>query len=246
MKRILIIGATSAIAVACARIWAAHGATFVLVARDLGKLGQVAADLKTRGAADVDTQTMDATALQKLTPTVEHAASVLGTIDIALIAYGTLPDQKRCERDPVAAAEATIVNATSVIALATAIAVQLEKQKKGTLAVISSVAGDRARASNYVYGSAKAAVSAFCEGLRARLGDSGVHILTIKPGFVDTPMTKGMKLPGPLLATPEQVAADIAKAVERKKSVLYTPMIWSLIMLIIRNIPGPIFRRLNL
>jgi short-subunit dehydrogenase len=246
MKRILIIGATSAIAAACARLWAAEGASFVLVARDQDKLNQVTADLRARGAVDIDTQTMDATALQKLKPTVERAVTVLGKIDVALIAHGTLPDQKLCERDAIAAAEATIVNATSVIAIATAIANQLESQKSGTLAVISSVAGDRARASNYVYGSAKAAVSAFCEGLRARIAASGVHVLTIKPGFVDTPMTKGMKLPTALLATPDQVASDIVKAVDRKKAVLYTPAIWGWIMLIIRNIPAPIFRRLNL
>ena len=246
MKRILIIGATSAIAAACARIWAGQGASFVLVARDMEKLDQVAADLRARGASAAITTKLDAMDFPSHPAMLQAAVATLGQIDVALIAHGTLPDQKACEQDAALAANAYAVNATSVIALATAIANQLESQHSGTLAVISSVAGDRARASNYVYGSAKAAVSAFCEGLRLRVAKSGVHVLTIKPGFVDTPMTKGMNLPGPLLATPDQVAADIVKAIERKRSTLYTPMIWALIMLIIRNIPGPIFRRLNL
>jgi hypothetical protein len=246
MKRILIIGATSAIAAACARIWAGQGASFVLVARDSEKLEQVAADLRARGAAAMTTYKMDAMDFPSHAAMLQVAVAALGQIDVALIAHGTLPNQKACEQDATLAANAYAVNATSVIALATAIANQLESQHAGTLAVISSVAGDRARASNYVYGSAKAAVSAFCEGLRLRVAKSGVHVLTIKPGFVDTPMTKGMKLPGPLLATPDQVAADIVKAIDRRRSTLYTPMIWALIMLIIRNIPSPIFRRLNL
>jgi decaprenylphospho-beta-D-erythro-pentofuranosid-2-ulose 2-reductase len=246
MNRILIIGATSAIATACARIWAGQGASFVLVARDQEKVDQVAADLRARGAAAITIHIMDAMEFAAHPAMLKATTAMLGEIDVALIAHGTLPDQKACEQDAALAANAHAVNATSVIALATAIANQLEDQHTGTLAVISSVAGDRARASNYVYGSAKAAVSAFCEGLRSRVAKSGVHVLTIKPGFVDTPMTKGMKLPAALLATPDQVAHDIVKAIGRKRSTLYTPAIWALIMLIIRNIPGPIFRRLNL
>jgi len=246
MKRILIIGATSAIATACARLWAAEGASFVLVARDQQKLDQVIADLRARGATTITPHKMDAMDFAAHPAMLQAAVAALSEIDIAVIAHGTLPDQKACEQDAALAANAHALNATSVIALATAVAIQMDKQQSGTLAVISSVAGDRARASNYVYGSAKAAVSAFCEGLRTRIAKSGVQVLTIKPGFVDTPMTKGMTLPAALLATPDQVARDIVKAVARNRSVLYTPMIWALIMLIIRNIPGPIFRRLNL
>ena len=246
MKRILIIGATSAIAAACARRWAGEGSAFFLVARNAEKLDQIAADLRARGAEAITTHTMDAMNFAAHAAMLQAALGALGQIDIALIAYGTLPDQKLCEQSPALAAAAFAVNATSVIALATAIANQLEGQHSGTLAVISSVAGDRARASNYVYGSAKAAVSAFCEGLRNRVAKSGVHVVTVKPGFVDTPMTKSMPLPAALVAQPDQVAGDIVAAVDRKKATLYTPRIWWLIMLIIRNIPGPIFRRLNL
>ena len=246
MKRILIIGATSAIATASARLWAGEGAAFFLVARNAEKLDQVTADLRARGAGTATVHIMDALNSAAHATMLQTALKALGEIDIALIAHGTLPDQKLCEQSPALTAAAFASNATSTITLATAIANQLESQKNGTLAVISSVAGDRARASNYVYGSAKAAVSAFCEGLRTRVAKSGVHVLTVKPGFVNTPMTKGMTLPARLLATPDQVATDIVRAVARKKAVLYTPAIWRLIMLIIRNIPGPIFRRLNL
>ncbi len=246
MKRILIVGATSAIATACARRWAGEGAAFVLFARDPGKLGQVAADLRARGAAKTEPHPFNATDYSAHTAMIDLAAASLGEIDIALIAYGTLPDQKACEQDSQLAAQALAVNATSVIALATAIANRQEKQGSGTLAVISSVAGDRGRASNYVYGASKAAVSTFCDGLRARVAKSGAHVLTIKPGFVDTPMTKGLPLPAALLATPDQVASDIVRAVARKKAMLYTPRFWSPIMFIIRALPEPIFKRLNL
>jgi short-subunit dehydrogenase len=118
--------------------------------------------------------------------------------------------------------------------------------RTGTLAVISSVAGDRGRASNYVYGSAKAAVSAFCEGLRMRLFHTGVHVLTIKPGPVATPMTAGMKMPAIIVATPEKVARDIVRAVRRKAATLYTPWFWRPIMFVIRALPAAVLRRLPL
>jgi decaprenylphospho-beta-D-erythro-pentofuranosid-2-ulose 2-reductase len=245
MKKILLIGANSAIAQACSRLWAGEGAAFFLVARDTQKLEQVAADLRARGAAKVDVHSLDVTDFAHHKAMADAAVNALEAIDIALIAHGTLPDQKACEQNPALAAEAISINATSVIVLATLIASRLEAQRAGTLAVISSVAGDRGRASNYVYGSAKAAVSTFCAGLSARLAKSGVNVLTIKPGFVDTPMTEGMKLPQALDAKPDQVARDIVRAVERRKHTLYTPWFWSLIMLIIRTIPAPIFRRLN-
>jgi short-subunit dehydrogenase len=170
----------------------------------------------------------------------------LGGIDVALIAHGTLSDQKACEQDVKIAMRELSTNGLSVIALLTPLANLMEASKTGVIAVISSVAGDRGRPSNYVYGTAKAAVSTFCEGLRARLFKSGVHVLTIKPGFVDTPMTAGMPLPGPLVATPDRVAGDIVRAVERKKDSIYTPWFWSAIMLIIRSVPRFLFKRASL
>lgn len=241
MKRILIVGATSGIATACARIWAAEKNELILVARNKEKLDQTAADLRARGA-NVTTHLMDAT------DTSAHAAMLdaAGAIDIALISYGTLPDQKECERDPAAATNAMLTNATSVIALSTAILERMETEGKGTLAIISSVAGDRGRATNYVYGAAKAAVTAFADGARARLYGTPVHVVTIKPGFVDTPMTKDLALPGALTATPEQAARRIVRGIERKANVLYVPFFWRPIMFVIRHLPEPIFKRLKL
>lgn len=246
MKRVLIIGATSAIATACARLWAANGADFFLVARNAEKLAQTAADLTGRGAKTVSVYQMDATDTAAHPVMLERCMSALGQIDIALIAHGTLPDQKACEQNVEVALAEFANNGTSVIALLTLLANQFETQRCGSLAVISSVAGDRGRPSNYLYGTAKAAVSTFCEGLRARLFKVGVHLVTIKPGFVDTPMTKGLPLPGPLVAKPEQVAERIVKGIENKANILYTPGFWALIMFIIRCVPQFVFKRLNL
>ena len=246
MKRVLIIGATSAIATACARLWAANGADFFLVARNAEKLAQTAADLTGRGAKTVSVHQMDATDTAAHPVMLERCMSALGQIDIALIAHGTLPDQKACEQNVEVALAEFANNGTSVIALLTLLANQFETQRCGSLAVISSVAGDRGRPSNYLYGTAKAAVSTFCEGLRARLFKVGVHLVTIKPGFVDTPMTKGLPLPGPLVAKPEQVAERIVKGIENKANILYTPGFWALIMFIIRCVPQFVFKRLNL
>jgi len=246
MKKILIIGATSAIATACARLWAGQGSEFFLVARNNEKLEQTAADLQARGAKAVTLHRMDATDLAAHPGMLDSCLNALQQIDIALIAHGTLPDQKACEQDVGIALQELANNGTSVIALLTRLANQFEIQRCGSLAVISSVAGDRGRPSNYLYGTAKAAVSTFCEGLRARLFKVGVHVMDIKPGFVDTPMTQGLPLPAALVAKPEQVAQCILKGIERKVAILYAPGFWALIMLIIRSIPQPVFKRLNL
>jgi hypothetical protein len=246
MKRILIIGATSAIAAACARLWAEQGSEFFLVARNLEKLEQTAADLKGRGAKSVTLHCMDATDFVAHGAMLESCLATLQQIDIALIAHGTLPDQKVCEQDVSVALQEFANNGTSVIALLTLLANQFETQRCGTLAVISSVAGDRGRPSNYLYGTAKAAVSTFCEGLRARLFKVGVHVITIKPGFVDTPMTQGLSLPAALVARPEKVAALIVSGVDSKKNTLYAPSFWALIMLAIKTLPTFIFKKINL
>lgn len=246
MKKVLIIGATSAIAGACARLWAEQGAEFFLVARNPERLEQAAADLRVRGAAAVTCHCMDATDIGAHRAMLESCLVALQQIDIALIAHGTLPDQSTCEREVDVALRELASNGTSVIALLTCLANQFEAQRLGTLAVISSVAGDRGRPSNYLYGTAKAAVSTFCEGLRARLFKVGVHVIDIRPGFVDTPMTQGLPLPGALVASPERVAQVMVRGIERKVDVLYAPGFWRLIMLIIRSLPRPLFKRLSL
>jgi short-subunit dehydrogenase len=245
MKRILIVGATSAIAGACARIWAADGGRFFLAARDAEKLRSLAADLTIRGAGSAQVLAADMLVVDPRT-IVDAAVKELGELDIALIAHGTLPDQPACERDVETALREFAVNAASVIGLLTVAANEFERRRGGRIGVITSVAGDRGRPSNYVYGSAKAAVSVFCEGLRARLFKAGVSLTDIRPGFVATPMTQGLPLPAILVAKPATVARRIVKALDRRQDVVYAPAYWAIIMAIIRRIPRFIFKRLKL
>lgn len=246
MKRILVIGATSAIAAACARIWAGQGASLFLVARNDERLESVASDLAARGAAATSCFRMDGRDTAAHRSMVEAAVANLGQIDIVLIAFGTLPDQAACERDVDLTLREVAINATSIIGMLTFLANVFEHQRCGAIGVITSVAGDRGRPSNYVYGSAKAMVATFCEGLRARMFKSGVTLTDIRPGFVATPMTAALQLPRALVATPEAVAKRIVAGMARGKDVLYTPAYWMLIMLIVRNIPGFVFKRLKL
>jgi short-subunit dehydrogenase len=245
MKRVLIIGASSAIAEAAARLWAVQGASLFLVARKADRLQAIAADLSVRGAAKVGTQVMDATDVAAHAAMFDAALVELGSIDIALIAHGTLPDQKACEASVELALKEIDNNGLSVIALATRLANLMEVQGSGCIAVISSVAGDRGRQSNYVYGAAKGMVTRFLQGLRNRLAKKGVQVLTIKPGFVDTPMTAAFKK-GALWAQPDDVARGILAAIEKGKNEVYLPGFWWLIMAIIRHIPEPIFKKLSL
>lgn len=246
MSNILIIGGTSAIATACARLWAQRHGRFMLVGRNPEKLQQTEADLLAGGASEVQMHVLDLDDLDGHAAMLDNAQQFLRRIDIALIAHGSLPDQQACESDAVLAVQAFTRNGLSVIALLTRLGNLMEAQGSGSIAVISSVAGDRGRPSNYLYGSAKAAVSVFCSGLRARLFKSGVHLLTVKPGFVDTPMTQGLALPGLLLAQPDRVAVDIVRALHKRRSTLYTPWFWAPIMMVIKSIPEFVFKRLSL
>lgn len=245
-QNILIIGATSGIAEAAARRYAVQGARFFLVARDGKKLEAISTDLAARGAKDVQTFSMDANDSDLIPRMVNAAWQAFGTIDVALVAHGTLPDQPRSENDIAYAIAEFRTNAESVIACLAGLAQRFEPQGNGVIAVIGSVAGDRGRASNYLYGAAKAAIDTYASGLRARLFKSGVHVLTIKPGFVATAMTANLNLPERLTATPESVARDIQRAIAKRRDVLYTPWFWNWIMLIIRWIPALIFNRMKL
>jgi decaprenylphospho-beta-D-erythro-pentofuranosid-2-ulose 2-reductase len=246
MTRILIIGASSAIATACARIWARQNAGLFLVARDAEKLELLANDLRIRGASDVRIFLMDVNDTASHAAMLDAAVQAFGIIDIALIAHGTLPDQHACAADAALTLSEFTTNAISVIALLTILSNRFEHQRSGRIGVITSVAGDRGRPANYVYGSAKAAVSVFCEGLRARLFNAGVSLTDIRPGFVATPMTQGLPLPALLTAQPDTVAKRIIEGIGRKKDVLYAPAFWGLIMLLIRNIPRFIFKRMSI
>jgi decaprenylphospho-beta-D-erythro-pentofuranosid-2-ulose 2-reductase len=245
MKRILIIGATSAIAERCARIWATRGDALHLVARNEQYVQTIAADLDVRGASAVTTNCLDVNDIDKHEELLNVADDALAGVDIVLIAHGTLSNQKSCELSVEETLQELQTNALSTISFLTIIANRFEAKKSGTICVISSVAGDRGRASNYVYGSAKVMVTAFTSGLRQRLYKSNVSVVTIKPGFVDTPMTSEFEK-GLLWAKPSVVAALIVKAIDKKKAEVYVPRFWRYIMFIIKFMPSSIFKKIEL
>ena len=239
------MGATSAIAQCTARLLAARGDSLYLVGRRADTLEAIAADLKVRGAPQVGFEVLDANDLPALPAMLARATQTLGGLDTVLIAHGTLSNQKACEASAELTVQELTTNAISTVVLLTDVAQQFEQSKTGTIVAISSVAGDRGRASNYVYGSAKALVTAFLSGLRQRLSKSGVTVITIKPGFVDTPMTAAFPK-GALWAQPQAVASGIVRAIDRSAMVVYLPGFWRPIMMIIRAIPERIFSRITL
>jgi decaprenylphospho-beta-D-erythro-pentofuranosid-2-ulose 2-reductase len=244
-RRVLIIGATSAIAAETARAYAERGAKLFLAGRNAAKLASVAADLRVRGAVEVHTGVLDVGQISDQTAVIDSAISTLAGLDVALIAHGTLPVQSACEKQVDETVEALHVNFTATITLLTILANYFEAQHQGCIAVITSVAGDRGRQSNYVYGAAKGGVERFLQGLRNRLHASGVTVLTIKPGFVDTPMTASVKK-NPLFASPRRVGRSIHRAIERRRDVIYIPWFWRPLMAVIRVLPEPLFKRLHL
>jgi decaprenylphospho-beta-D-erythro-pentofuranosid-2-ulose 2-reductase len=247
MTRVLILGATSAIAQAVARLMAADGAEFHLVARHADRLRTIAADLTARGAGKVGTTVADLADRQTHEAVIQDARRSLDQIDLVLLAFGTLGDHSASIGDSTVAEQELVTNFLAPAAILARVANQMEAAGRGTIAVIGSVAGDRGRQSNYVYGSAKAGLAAFVQGLRHRLWAKGVRVMLIKPGFVDTPMTAAIPgRGGPLWATPERVARDIHQALAGTPPVLYTPWFWRWIMLIVRLVPDAVFRRTRL
>ena len=245
MKKVLIIGATSSIAEHCARIWAARGDELYLVARNEAHVQTIAADVKVRGASSVAINCVDLNEMDRHVELLDAAEKAMGGVDIVLVAHGTLSNQKLCEKSVSETLAEIQTNAISTISLLTLIANRFEAKRDGTICVISSVAGDRGRASNYVYGSAKAMVTAFTSGLRQRLHKSNVTVITIKPGFVDTPMTNDFKK-GFLWAKPNFVAKTIVKAINAKSAEVYVPLFWLGIMKVISIIPSAIFKGMKL
>lgn len=244
-RRILVLGGTSAIAVAVARELLGPDAQFFLVARKADKLDAVRRDLITRGAAGVTACVLDLDDTAAHEKMFTDALQALGSIDLALIAHGVLGDQDEAQSNYAAAQAILHTNFISAVSLITWLANYFENTHQGTLAVISSVAGDRGRKSNYVYGASKAALNVFLDGVRNRIDRAGVQVLTIRPGFVSTPMTAHLPK-GPLFASPAQVAKSIVKAIASRKDVAYVPGFWRPIMFIIRNVPEFLFKKLNL
>jgi len=243
VKKILVLGATSAIAEHSTRIWAGRGDTLYLVARNKERLNAIAVDLKVRSASQIYTYCTDLNHVESHATLLDKVEAAMAGIDTVLIAHGTLSNQKACEQSVKETLAEIKTNALSTISLLTHVANRFEANQAGTIAVISSVAGDRGRASNYVYGSAKAMVTAFTSGLRQRLHKSNVAVVTIKPGFVDTPMTAEFKK-GLLWAKPAAVAAKIVKAIDAKKCEVYVPAFWWAVMAVIKLLPRTFFKKL--
>lgn len=244
--RVALFGATSDIATSLARRYAGRQARLVLVGRDAGRLEALAADLRVRGAAEVCTQQADFTQLDAIAGVADAAWQALGGLDIAVLAYGSLPDQPAVQASAQAAMAELTLNFVSPSGLLGELAQRFETQRVGTIAVITSVAGDRGRGSNYLYGAAKGGLQRFAEGLRHRLHASGVNVLDIRPGFVATRMTAHLPQSGPLWATPDTVAEEIDSAITAGRAVLYTPWFWRFIMALVRALPRAAFHRTSL
>lgn len=245
-RRVAIFGATSGIGIAVGRRLASEGARIVLVGRDREALAATGRDLGVRGAAEIAEIVCDFAAVETLGAAAAEAWQALAGLDLALVTYGSLPDQARLDADPDEAAAVLTLNFASPSVLAMHLARHFATQGSGTIAVITSVAGDRGRKSNYLYGAAKGGLQRLLEGLRHRLYATGVQVLDIRPGFVLTRMTEHLRRGGFLWADPDKVAADILHAVERRRAVIYTPWFWRIILLVVRAVPRPLFHRTSL
>jgi len=243
---VLIVGATSTIAGCAAGELAARGARLHLAARDEAEAGRIGRDLQVRRGAEVSSGPFEATEYEAYEELLDSATEAMGGLDGLLVAIGMLGDQTRAETDPGHLRDIIEINYGAPASLITAAARRFEEQGHGWIAALSSVAGDRGRPSNHAYGSAKAGLTAFLEGLRGRLYGSGVHVLTVKPGPTDTKMTFGMDDPPPLMAEPERVAKRIVWAIEKEKDLCYAPPIWRYIMAAVRLVPSPVFKKLDL
>lgn len=240
---ICILGANSDIARAIAHQYARQGYSLYLAARKSERLEADLKDLKIRYGADARAIEFDATDYESH---ADFYASLDPQPEIVACVFGYLGEQVQAQQDWQEARRILDTNYTGAASILHHVALAMEKRGSGTIIGISSVAGDRGRGSNYLYGSAKAGFTALLSGLRNRLFAAGVHVLTVKPGFVQTAMTEGLDLPPLLTAQPEDVAKDVYRAARKNKNVVYTRWMWRYIMGIIRNIPEGIFKRLKL
>ncbi len=244
---IVIVGATSAMAEHCARLWLAQSPRrLTLVGRDAARLQRVADDLKVRSPdSHISVLAMDVTDAEEIAKAVQNLASQQA-IDMALVAHGVLSDQVACQNDVRQVAASLQVNAVSPVLWAEAFVQQMVAAQHGTVAVIGSVAGDRGRQSNYVYGAAKGLVARYMQGVQHRLAGSPVKAVLIKPGPTATPMTAALAAQGQKMASVEQVAGDIVRGMARGQAVVYTPGIWRWVMLVVMHIPRVVFDRIRL
>ena len=247
VKQVVILGGLSAIGEATARLYAMEGARLVLAGRNETRLGQVGDDLRARGAAACRLWPIDLAAADAAAEFAKMVQVLDGNVDAVLLFYGVLGNQREAEQDPAMLRNIIAVNFASAAEWAAAAANQLEKQKGGVLVAVSSVAGDRGRQSNYVYGAAKAGLTTLVEGIAHRLAPSGARAVALKLGIVDTPMTANVTKGGLLMAKPYQVARVIKAIADRPgRPVVYVPWFWRWIMLIIRSAPTTIFHKTKL
>lgn len=243
VRRILAFGANSAICQAVLRLYAGEGASFFLLARDSSKLAAACEDLIARGGRLAGSESYDFNDWRRHEQVVQAACEAMGGLDLVLVCHGSLPDQAECESSSSAARACAEDNFTSASVIVQASSQFLAGQGTGTLAVLSSVAGDRGRKSNYSYGAAKAGLDALLQGLRGRFHGTGVKVVNIKPGMIVSPMTQDMEH-GFLWSTPERIAPQIRRAIECGRAVSYAPGYWRLIMWVIRALPAGILARL--
>lgn len=242
---VLILGATSPIARAVAQEYASRGHDVFLAARQRERAEEIAADIALRHGVRAEGGHFDALELDAHADLVAAVEDDLGPIDVALIAFGAMGDQDESQRDIHAAREVIDVNYTGAVSICEALADRMAARQRGSIVAISSVAGERGRQSNYIYGSAKGALTLYLQGLRNRLHPDGVHVMTAKLGFVDTRMTYGLDTKIPI-ASPEQAGRALYEAERKGVDVLYYPRFWAGVMGVIRAIPEAVFKRLKL
>ena len=242
--KVLVIGATSAIAKATARLYADRNAELFIIGRNEERLQELMCDLQIRSTAPVGRRVLDVTKQKEHEDAIEQAYDFLQHIDVALICHGSLPEQEACELDYEIAEKEITINGLSVVSLLTLLARKLKDQRHGILAVITSVAGDRGRQPNFVYGAAKSMVSTYLQGLRGKLHPFNVHVVDIRPGLVDSPMTAHFKK-GLLWTAPELVATKIVNSIDCKRHTVYVPSYWRIIMAVLRSIPELLFKRIK-
>ncbi|MEM8657965.1 MAG: SDR family oxidoreductase [Pseudomonadota bacterium] len=240
----IILGASSAMARALSRDLALEGHRLLLCGRDTDDLERDATDLELRGADAADVFAFDTRSPDSFAPILAAAEAHEGPLNVAVFA-GSMPEQSQIDADPTLVAGVVTDNFAASAAFLMTLAPQMEARGSGAVVGVSSVAGDRGRLGNYVYGAAKAGFQTFLSGFRNRMARSGVHVMTVKPGFVDTAMTWGLEGMF-LVATPGQVAADIRRGIAKGRNVIYTPWFWVGIMTIIRMIPERIFKKLQI
>lgn len=243
MNSWIILGATSGMARPFIRRLAESGAQLFLAGRRMEELEALAADCRLRGAAKAEVMAFDARNPANYADLIDRFVQEQGTLNAAVFA-GSMPDQAQIDATPELIEGVIADSFTGPATFLQMLLPEMEARGAGTVLGIGSVAGDRGRLGNYVYGAAKSAFATYLSGLRNRAGRKGVHVITVKPGPVDTPMTQGMKMP--FMTTPDAVADDLMRAIEKKRDVVYTARIWQVIMTVIRMIPEPVFKKLSI